>query len=175
MKRFSRVVAGGAMALASVGLLIPEATAIDLTGTWVGNQTCTIISPTGDKDSSGKIKGLTLKITQDAFDPTLHYMYFVEVNRNYNGVVLDEFKPSGAPVPKAIATFVSCPTATATPGFADLPKGSEMVSANFQFGILDKLAKGTSLVFAEDGSQQSCTWNTFRRVDITDPGIGPCP
>jgi hypothetical protein len=165
------------MLLLSPGLPSREAAADNLTGTWVGTQSCDTISSTGVTDKTGAVKGLTLKISQ-AVDDTSAYMYFVEANRLYNGVVIDEtkfVKGVAAQLPKTIATFVSCPTQSATPGFADLPPGSEMVSANFRFGTFDKLAQGVSYVFAEDGSHQSCKWNNFKRTDETDPNIAPCP
>jgi hypothetical protein len=160
----------GALALLAVGLFATAAPALDLTGTWVGSQTCTLITAAGDTDSTGKVKNLTLKIAQDAFDPTFHYMFFVETGRHYQGVVLDEAVVGAGTTLRAVATFVSCPTVTANPGVADLPPGSEMVNANFQFNkVGDKLAAGTSLVFAEDGSQQSCKWTTFKRMDTGVP------
>ena len=175
MRPISIMLATGLAALLTAGLFVTRAAAIDLTGTWIGSETCTLITASGDKDSTGKVKNLTLQISQDAGDPSLHHMLFLETGRRYNGIVLDEFNSLASPLPKAIATFASCPTKTATIGAADLPLGSEMVSANFTFGTLDKLAHGVSLVFAEDGSQQSCTWTTFKRTDTTDPLIGPCP
>ncbi|HZR80171.1 MAG TPA: hypothetical protein VFD92_03660 [Candidatus Binatia bacterium] len=175
--RLASTLGGAALAFTCVGLLAPSAHAVSLTGTWVGNETCTFVTSAGDTDKTGKMKNLTVKISQDSGDPTLHHMYFVENNRYYSGIVLDEAGNS-VKTQKAVATFASCPTAPATPGLADLPVGSEMVHANFVFNlvgtVLDKLATGFSLVYAEDGSQQSCKWNTFKRVDDTDPLIPPC-
>jgi len=140
----------------------PAGSALDLTGTWEGRQTCKGIEE-GEKDRFSCCS--TLRITQsgDAVNirltPTAG-LYFGRVT------AFDKHPHRGAVI------FAACGTDST------LPEGSEMVFADVsvdpKVGSVKGNLRGSGPFLDDTDVQLSCTWH-YKRVDTADPLVPSCP
>jgi hypothetical protein len=148
----------------AVAWLSQPAAAFDLTGTWVGKQTCK--SADGTRFSF-KIPS-TLLISQNGSEIAMHVV--TEGGTDvYNGVGIDlADKPEGGD-----AYFVHCSTSDVPGTGADAfdeagratVKAKETGSGSF---------KATSTYFNTVPETGTCKWS-YLRTDVVDPDVDACP
>jgi hypothetical protein len=142
---------------------VAPAHAFDLTGHWTGKWSCKGFD--GGKFTSGN-KVSTLAITQSggsfaaAIDASSD-------NFTYNGVVITDTKDAN----KGEVVLLGCHLANTLPAQND----SELVraSAKTKLNTFKASFKGTS-VFADAFPEVGTCKYSYKRIDTTDPAVGPC-
>lgn len=147
-----------------LGAAVPAARAFDLTGLWVGNLDCKGFSGVRTKF---KVRGINMFITHDAANRYI----LVQVNgQTYQGVTVDDVsKPN-----KGEMALANCGTDDdlLTVGASDeMGRFTVQTSSAKGTGSI----KGSTIVSAGSVLEIStCKWS-FKRRDLTDPGIVTCP
>jgi hypothetical protein len=155
------------LAVVVVAILVacaPAASALDLTGTWEGKQTCKGLAE-GEKVTFTCCEKVEITQSGDTVN--------IKVNGGADGAdfyfgrvtTLTDHPDKGA------VTFVSCPTNNTVPNL------SEMVFSNVtddpKVGSVKGTLKGEGPFLETSDEQYVCTWS-YKRVNRTDPLIPPC-
>ena len=152
-----------------LGLLAPgvgrTAPVPNLTGTWNGKYTCKVLSDGVPIRFTVKSSVLKITHTDTALNADIDSAFF------YAGVA--EARTDDPR--KGAATFVNCATTPTSNAYNDM--ASVIVNTKH---IKTKPEHATLIgpdVFSTGGSplqMGSCTYS-YTRVDLADPGVGPCP
>lgn len=153
-----------AISLVTLALVVgaaPGAHAFDMTGRWVGKWKCKGFD--GGKFTSNE-KASTLEVTQtgNVLAATIDGGNFF-----YNGTPV----PSSSNPDRGEVVLLACPTANTLGG-----EEAEIVRAavKTKTGTAKAKFKGTS-IFADDAPESGTCKYVYKRVDMVDPGVGPCP
>jgi hypothetical protein len=163
MKKPLRSVHGTVAIGLVLGLLVPgigrTAPVPDLTGTWEGKYVCKVLIdgvPTRFKvESVLKITHTDTALNAD-IDNTFLYVGFAAAR-------------TSDPV-KGAATFVECATTPTSNGYNDVFS----VTVNTKPAHATLKGKGAYSNGPAGHIGGICTFN-YKRIDLADPGIGPCP
>lgn len=150
-----------AAALLAVATWIPAAHAVNLTGSWLGQQSCTRFD---GSSSSFKLKPSVMLITQTGHSMVVR----VDGVNGYNGFVIDDAKKPDA---KGQVSVILCTTDN-MPGS---PDGGQILIAK----VKANPAKGTASLSGSSGFESSanvgiCKWS-YKRTDTADPAALVCP
>lgn len=140
---------------------VPGAHAVNLTGTWAGQQSCTSF---GGSTLSFKLKPSVMLITQTGSTMVVR----VDGVNGYNGFAIDDTKK---PDDKGQVSFIGCSTDN-VPGSPDAGQiliAKVKVNAVKQTGSL----RGIS-TFESSANVGTCKW-TYKRSNTADPSAVVCP
>ena len=163
---------GSLMVLAACALMFSPAPAAgqsapDLTGTWTGRWSCKSFDGVkfNEKNTTS-----TLLITQSGSVLAAHIDGPLDPQFFYNGAVIPDDKK---PEEKGEVVMNQCGTDNLPVAG---PTESEIVRAQVKTKLNSPKAsfKGTS-VFENDGPTVGTCRYSFKRLDITDPGVTACP
>lgn len=168
MRGAHRIVSVAAV-LAFLGLAAPPTWAVNLTGTWAGEQNCRRYDGTKFFTS---FPNDVMTITQHGSDLNIEALVFDGVPAlHYHGHVIDD---DAAPQVKAQASFVECIT-TESSLYQEMGRAtkidikSDRMRANF---LATSIFHQNFPVFPPDVG--TCEW-VYQRVSTADPGVAACP
>jgi hypothetical protein len=161
-------VVGVTTVLVLLGLAAPPTWAVNLTGTWVGEQNCRRYD--GTKFFT-QFPNDTMTITQNGSDLNIEALVIDGVPvLHYHGQVIDD---DAAPKVKAQASFVECLTTESSP-YQEMGRAikvdikSDGVRANF---LATSIFHQDFPTFPPDVG--TCEW-TYSRISTADPGVAEC-
>jgi len=168
--RYTHSVVSVAAILAFLGLAAPPTWAVNLTGTWVGEQNCRRYD--GTKFFT-QFPNDVMTITQNGSDLNIEALVIEgEPQLHFHGQVIEDDK---APEVKGQASFVECIT-TESSLYQEMGRASKIdiksdgVRANFlATSIFHEQAFGP---FPADLG--TCEW-VYSRISTDDPGVAECP
>jgi hypothetical protein len=167
--RYTHSVVSVAVALALLGFAAPPTWAVNLTGTWVGEQDCRRYD--GTKFFT-PFPNDTMTITQNGLDLDIEALVREGVPQlHFHGQVIND---DAAPQVKGQASFVECET-TESSSYQEIGRATK----------LDVKSNGTGATFLATSifSQNfppvppdlgTCEWN-YQRISTADPGVAACP
>ncbi|MDY6839880.1 MAG: hypothetical protein SWH78_18120 [Thermodesulfobacteriota bacterium] len=150
-----------------LGMMATQASALDLTGTWVGKQHWHGFN--GQTFSDLK-KDVTLAITQVG-----NYLSLDVNGTHWNGLVIEDARK---PERKGEILFIDCDTTTDLIADRENQIWNAMGRAKVRINKQTAMIETTSIIGGEDvaGFNWVVTIDSkYTRVDTQDPGVPPCP
>ena len=166
--RYTRSVTRVAAVIALLGLAAPPTWAVNLTGTWVGEQDCRRYD--GTKFFT-PFPNDTMTITQNGLDLNIEALVIDgEPRLHYHGQVIED---DAAPKVKGQASFVECIT-TESSSYQEIGRATK----------IDVKSNGTGATFLATSifsenvppfppDLGTCEWN-YQRISTADPGVAEC-